>query len=175
MFFKITASAEPYVYYGKYRDVDIQQLRIQLYQCYRRFVKCLAPPGKVQCVDNAQRFISWMDLIIQDDHKIEIITEEEFDPKKNPPPIDNDVPKLRFHRQQDPLRLTAKRIKSVRNKIFYEQNKEEITQKVADNRYWETHKDRLNERLTCDCGGKYTRRNKATHMKSKKHLESLDN
>lgn len=170
VFFKITASAEPYVYYGTFTGVelDIQQVRLMMYQSYNRFVREKLRPGTY----SRQPFIHYYDLLIQDDHKIEIISEEEYKPEENPPKLDDYTDKLRFHKQQNPLRMTAKRIKSVRNKIFYEQNKEEITQKVAENRYWETHKDRLNERLTCECGGKYTRRNKAVHMKSKKHIEN---
>jgi len=32
-----------------------------------------------------------------------------------------------------------------------------------------------NEKLVCVCGGKYTNKNKSTHIKTKKHLEFLEN
>ena len=38
----------------------------------------------------------------------------------------------------------------------------------------ESNKD-LNSKIECECGGRYTKRNKSTHMKTKKHQEYVSN
>jgi len=59
----------------------------------------------------------------------------------------------------------------------YNKNKKDILIKMKE--YQEQHKDELrakaNEKIDCECGGRYTRRNKSTHMKSKKHLNYVNN
>jgi hypothetical protein len=54
----------------------------------------------------------------------------------------------------------------------YEKKEEKIKQ-VKE--YREKNKESLNahakERLVCECGGRYTRGNKSTHIKSKKHKD----
>ena len=35
--------------------------------------------------------------------------------------------------------------------------------------YYNTHKDKLNKKIICECSGKYTFKNKSTHLKSKMH------
>ncbi len=47
-----------------------------------------------------------------------------------------------------------------KDKIYYDNNKDKILQKQ-------------NEKYNCDCGGFYTRCNKAIHFKTKKHQEYL--
>ena len=61
----------------------------------------------------------------------------------------------------------------------YNENKEEYLKKMKE--YQENHKEELNDKYNkkhnCECGGRYTHRNKSTHLKSKKHntyLESLE-
>lgn len=51
---------------------------------------------------------------------------------------------------------------------YYLENKENIRHK--QNQYRELNKDKLNEQFECECGGKYTSCHKATHMKTKKHI-----
>ena len=48
------------------------------------------------------------------------------------------------------------------NKEYYEKNKESINKKQ-------------NEKFNCECGGKYTKRNKTTHYKSKLHNNYINN
>lgn len=58
-----------------------------------------------------------------------------------------------------------------RNIEYYKSNKDDIVKKVKE--YQEKNKGdikaKANDKLNCDCGGRYTKRNKSTHMKSKKH------
>ena len=42
-------------------------------------------------------------------------------------------------------------------------------------KYREKNKEKEIEKHNCECGGKFTKRNKARHMKTKKHLDSLEN
>jgi len=64
--------------------------------------------------------------------------------------------------------------KEERTKYFkehYEDNKEERIKKSKE--YNEKHKEEIlkkaNQKIKCECGGKYTHQNKSIHNKSKKH------
>jgi len=86
-----------------------------------------------------------------------------------------------------------------RQKKYYNDNKEDIIKKSKE--YYNNHKDEikenrkeymkeyikvyrsrnkdvineeLNKKIECECGGRYTRRNKSTHMKSKKHTNYVN-
>jgi len=87
------------------------------------------------------------------------------------------------------------------NRKYNEQHKEHIAQKVREYReankayiaqkekewreanqghiaqyqkeYREANKQKLYERITCECGGKYTHKNIATHRKTKKHQKYI--
>ena len=51
---------------------------------------------------------------------------------------------------------------------YYITNKEK---KIAQKQEWrEQNKERLNEQMTCGCGGKFKYRNKAEHTRGKKHI-----
>jgi DNA repair exonuclease SbcCD ATPase subunit len=62
---------------------------------------------------------------------------------------------------QQQYREQNKEEKSEYNKQYYEQNKEKI-------------KEMNNQKINCECGGKYTNCNKSRHMKSKKHTDYLN-
>ena len=61
-------------------------------------------------------------------------------------------------------------------KQHYETHKEEINAK--NKQYRENNKEKINakakQKYNCECGGKYTLRNKAQHMKSKKHRDYME-
>ena len=61
-------------------------------------------------------------------------------------------------------------------KQYYETNLESITEKIKV--YRENNKDKIKEQkganFNCECGGKYTNTHKARHLKTKKHLEYID-
>ena len=52
-------------------------------------------------------------------------------------------------------------------KEYREANKEQIA--IKDKKRYEANKEKLNKKNECECGGKYTYKNKSTHFKSKKH------
>jgi len=63
-----------------------------------------------------------------------------------------------------------KKDKIIENKKeYYKQNKDKI--KEYKKEYREQNRDKINEKFVCECGGKYTNKNKVDHLKSKKHLK----
>jgi hypothetical protein len=60
-----------------------------------------------------------------------------------------------------------------KGKQHYQQNKERILEQHKQN--YEKNKDKYQEKFNCDCGGKYTFKNKLTHIKTKKHLNYISN
>ena len=40
--------------------------------------------------------------------------------------------------------------------------------------YREVNREQINQQFTCECGGKYVKRNKATHFKTKKHQDYIN-
>jgi len=57
-------------------------------------------------------------------------------------------------------------------KEYVEANKERL--KEYRKEYVEANKEREKEKFTCECGGKYTYKNKSQHFKSKKHLKFVN-
>lgn len=64
---------------------------------------------------------------------------------------------------------------SERNKNYYQQHKESINEQQKI--YYQQNKESISERskikTTCECGGEYTKHNKARHIKSKNHQAYL--
>ena len=52
-------------------------------------------------------------------------------------------------------------------KNYYINNKDKFKN------YYITNKEKSGEKISCVCGGKYTRQNKSTHLKSQKHLKYI--
>jgi len=92
--------------------------------------------------------------------------------------------KAKEYNENNKVEIAAKK------KKYYEKNKDEIAQKLKEYReankveineynkqYREANieilKSKQNEKLTCDCGGKYTRSNYSTHCRTKKHQDYL--
>ena len=42
-------------------------------------------------------------------------------------------------------------------------------------KYYEKNKERLTNKIVCECGGKYSTINKSSHMKTKRHKKFLSN
>ena len=68
-------------------------------------------------------------------------------------------------------------------KKYQEERREEINarrrlnpnKKEYNRKYREEHWDELNKKCLCPCGGSYTQKHKARHMKSQKHAKYLEN
>tara|TARA_R110001606_G_C15344591_1_gene646949 strand:+ start:1519 stop:1746 length:228 start_codon:yes stop_codon:yes gene_type:complete len=65
----------------------------------------------------------------------------------------------------------ATRIQNIKKK-YYNLNKEKILLKKKEYRLKNISK--INEKFTCDCNGKYTTQHKSCHMKTKKHLNFIE-
>ena len=46
--------------------------------------------------------------------------------------------------------------------------------KIYNKKYWDEHKDTLDVRVDCGCGGTYAKANKARHERTLKHLEWIN-
>ena len=72
------------------------------------------------------------------------------------------------------------------NKIYYQTNKDKFKEYQKNNKknkqeileyqknYREKNSEKQNEKINCECGGKYTFINKSTHFKTKKHQKYLE-
>jgi len=58
-------------------------------------------------------------------------------------------------------------------RIYYIKNKEKIKEQVKQ--YAQLNKEKLNKKHNCECGGKYTKKHKKNHMKTKKHINYIKN
>ena len=56
-------------------------------------------------------------------------------------------------------------------KEYYIQNREHTIEKAKKNR--EINKDKLKEKIKCECGIEYTFSNKARHIKSQRHIKQI--
>ena len=59
------------------------------------------------------------------------------------------------------------------NQKYRENNSEKI--KEYQKEYYENNSEKLNEKCSCDCGGKFTYKNKLRHLKTNKHLDYINN
>ena len=69
-------------------------------------------------------------------------------------------------------KLKNKEKLAVKNKEYNLKNKETINEKSKE--YYEKNKEKLNEKFDCECGGKYIRSHKSSHMKTKKHINYIE-
>ena len=60
----------------------------------------------------------------------------------------------------------------IKHKEYYDKNIE--TMKIKNKEYRDENKEKLNEKFTCLCGGKFTHNNQSIHIKTKKHLKYLE-
>jgi hypothetical protein len=58
------------------------------------------------------------------------------------------------------------------NKQYKEQNKEQILE--CNKQYKEKNKELINQKINCECGGKYTMGNKSIHIKTQKHIKYFE-
>ena len=106
--------------------------------------------------------ISSKDLLMFDDCKIILIENFEC----------NTVEELRAREyqliQENKNICVNLHMPSRTNKDWYNDNKELTLQRSKD--YYQANKEKINEKINCQCGGSYNRCTKARHEQSKKHL-----
>jgi len=61
----------------------------------------------------------------------------------------------------------------IRKKEWFEANKDKM--KIQKKEYREKNKNKINEKFNCECGSKYTHKNKSKHFKTKKHQKYILN
>ena len=87
-----------------------------------------------------------------------------------------------------PFNPLKKYIDNLRNKNWNLNNKDKvkiskkkwrINNKQYDKNYYNENKDKIQDqrkiKIECECGSKYTKSNKSQHLKSKKHINYIDN
>ena len=55
---------------------------------------------------------------------------------------------------------------------YHAAHRDKILAQMVD--YRAAHKDEINKKIDCDCGGKYTQSNKSKHLKTKKHIDFIN-
>ena len=61
---------------------------------------------------------------------------------------------------------------------YYIENNECLNKQMpgrTKKEYREKNNDKINKKINCECGGKFTNKHKTTHFKSNKHLEFIKN
>ena len=116
-------------------------------------------------------------IIKRNNYKIEIIEEVKEEDR-----YDRELFYIKelstLKQKKPPLKLESRRqnkleMGKIYNTKYYEQNKEEEKKRKL-NRYHE-NKEKLNEKFTCECGGRYTKQHLALHNKTQKHLKFMNN
>ena len=59
-----------------------------------------------------------------------------------------------------------------KTRVYYQANKEEVDEKKRLN--YQINKKQINEKFNCECGGRFTKQNKSTHLKSLNHQKYLN-
>jgi hypothetical protein len=69
--------------------------------------------------------------------------------------------------------IENKAIIADKNKIHYQKNREELLKK--DKIYYENNKEKKAEKIDCSCGGIYRKTAQARHLRTKKHIDFIQN
>jgi hypothetical protein len=127
--------------------------RKELYQKEREYISnnkaiCVNQRGKFK--DDKECLSSWRE---KNREKIRIYDAELRKKKRELKPVK--------------IKLTEEEIKQNKQK-YQEEHKEE--KKKYDEEYRQKNKEKLIEKILCECGGTYQRKHKSEHIKTKKHL-----
>lgn len=125
-------------------------------------------------------YVTSFEIVKFPDAYIELIEEAEFESKqarwareghyqRNMECVNKNI----AGRTQQEYQAEHKEDISEYHKEYYTEHKAEIDEKAK--KYVLEHKTELNKKCDCECGGKFTHRQKSTHFKSKLHLEFLKN
>ena len=159
-------------FYGGTSRKSIQQVLINQYKKFKNY-----KTKQNKCFQYHPLF----NYIIHPEHKITAI-EKVPDGAKNPVCTTYSANKLTREEVQKVFDMHEQMERSFWNKQQYQQHKEKILEKRMERHdelldyaknyathYREKNRDKINEKVDCQCGGKYTLKNKAAHFKSKKH------
>lgn len=63
-----------------------------------------------------------------------------------------------------------------KNKKYYDEHRDKMLEHMKKNREKKKYirNESLNEKLECECGGRYTVRNQSTHHKTKRHINYIN-
>jgi len=122
---------------------------------YKRFSS-----HKANFKDKSYRYVSVNELLKYDDVYIELLQGYCCDNKMELLKREGE-----FIRSMD---CVNKRVAGRTHKEHYEDNKDKIKEQVKA--YSEAHKEERHKRVICECGGKYQKKHKTDHFKTKKHI-----
>jgi hypothetical protein len=115
--------------------------------------------------NNNKKYYSSFEILKYDDAYIELI--EEFS-------CENRMELEK--REGEIIRATENCVNKIiagrTNKQYRADNKAIIAERKKQ--YYESNKEKLNAKYTCECGGKYTHEHKSHHLKCQKHLNFIN-
>ena len=118
-------------------------------------------------------FVTSFELIKHDDCKIILIEDYQCDNKEQL----NQRERFYVENMDCVNKCIPGRTRKEYGKEHYQNNRELLCEKAKI--YRESHKYKIREnnkeKHNCECGGKYTTCNKSRHLKSKKHINYLEN
>ena len=116
-------------------------------------------------------------IIEKNNYKIEIVEEVNEDNR-----YDRELFYIKelssLKQKKPPLKLESRRqnkleMGKIYNTKYHELNREEDKQRKL--KHYHDNKDKLIEKFTCECGGRYTKQHLALHNKTQKHLKFMNN
>jgi hypothetical protein len=157
------------MYMSKYSESKIYKLTSS--QTDKVYIGSTIKSLDVRFSNHKAHYKSWLksqinkitssDLLQYDDVKIELIKEFPCETRKE---LEKEEGKLILE-NNCVNKYVVGRTKKEYDKIYRHKNKEKYKE------YVEANKEKINEKFTCECGGKYIYYNKSRHFKTKKHLK----
>jgi len=133
-------------------------------------------------LDGTNHYYTSFEILKTDDYKIELIENYPCDSKdelcareghyvRQMECVNKNIPGRTQKESKKEWRQNNKVEIDQYNKQYHQNNKKELNQKHKE--YYENNKNELKQKHTCECGGKYSYKNKSQHQKSKKHQNYL--
>jgi len=114
-------------------------------------------------LDGKKNYYTSFEILKTDNYRIELLEKFPCDSK------DELTAREGYYIRQ--MVCVNKHIAGRTKKEWHQDNKNELNQKYKQ--YYQDNKEQLKKRHECECGGKYTHKNKSAHLKTKKHLKYL--
>ncbi len=118
----------------------------------------------------------WTAISMNDD--IDVVFMEPNEYKKYERTLKKKTPEQkREYEKEYRNRPEVKERRQITNNIYAIEHKEERKTKDRERTkiYYENNKEKLRSKLSCECGSVFSYNNRHTHMKTKKHLEFMNN